>query len=71
MADSNSRDDIHDEEDDKPTVVLDLNALKAQAKEQQEELDEIATDLEFNATPDEAKNSTPGSAAGQRKRKRK
>lgn len=53
MSDRKKQDDFHDEEDDKPTVVLDLNALKAQAKEQQEELDDLASDLEFSATPEE------------------
>lgn len=38
-------------EDDKPTVVLDLNALKKQKLKQEEDLANIGTDLEFN-TPD-------------------
>lgn len=42
----------HDDEDDKPTVVIDLNALKKQKLKQEEELANIASELEF-ATPDE------------------
>ena len=36
------------EEDDKPTVVLDLNALKKQKLKQEEDLANIAGELEFN-----------------------
>jgi hypothetical protein len=36
-----------DDEDDKPTVVLDLNALKKQKLKQEEELANIAQELEF------------------------
>ncbi len=36
------------EEDDKPTVVLDLNALKKQKQKQEEELNNIVNELEFN-----------------------
>ncbi|WPU63314.1 response regulator [Peredibacter starrii] len=36
------------EEDDKPTVVLDLNALKKQKLKQEEDLANIASELEFN-----------------------
>lgn len=59
MSDTKKQDEIHDEEDDKPTVVLDLNALKAQAREQQEELDDLASDLEFSATPEGEEASQP------------
>jgi hypothetical protein len=41
------------EEDDKPTVVLDLNALKKQKLKQEEELANLAQELEFNI-PQEA-----------------
>jgi hypothetical protein len=37
----------NDNEDDKPTVVLDLNALKKQKQRQEEELASLATELEF------------------------
>jgi hypothetical protein len=36
------------DEDDKPTVVLDLNALKKQKQKQEEELNNIVNELEFN-----------------------
>lgn len=36
------------EEDDKPTVVLDLNALKKQKLKQEEDLANIVSELEFN-----------------------
>lgn len=36
------------DEDDKPTVVLDLNALKKQKLKQEEDLANIASELEFN-----------------------
>lgn len=42
------------DEDDKPTVVLDLNALKKQKLEEEENLANIAGELEFNV--DERKN---------------
>lgn len=41
-----------DNEDDKPTVVLDLNALKKQKLKQEEDLASMASDLEFNVTPE-------------------
>ena len=44
---------MSDEEDDKPTVVLDINALKEEMQQKKEELDDIASDLEFAATEDE------------------
>jgi hypothetical protein len=43
-----------DDEDDKPTVVLDLNALKKQKLKQEEELANIAQELEFAASTNEA-----------------
>jgi hypothetical protein len=36
------------DEDDKPTVVLDLNALKKQKQKQEEEMNNIVNELEFN-----------------------
>lgn len=42
------------DEDDKPTVVLDLNALKKQKLKQEEELANMASELEFNIPPEEA-----------------
>jgi carbamoylphosphate synthase small subunit len=42
-----------EDEDDKPTVVLDLNALKKQKLKQEEDLANIASELEFNI-PNEA-----------------
>lgn len=47
MSDSN-----HDE-DDKPTVVLDLNALKKKKLEQEESLNNIVSELEFNVGVEE------------------
>ena len=41
------------DEDDKPTVVLDLNALKKQKLKQEEELANMASELEFNIPPAE------------------
>lgn len=38
----------HEDEDDKPTVVLDLNALKKQKLKQEEDLANIGNELEFN-----------------------
>lgn len=40
------------DEDDKPTVVLDLNALKKQKLKQEEDLANIASELEFNIPPE-------------------
>jgi hypothetical protein len=40
------------DEDDKPTVVLDLNLLKKQKLMQEEDLANIATELEFNTAPE-------------------
>lgn len=42
----------HNDEDDKSTVVLDINALKEAAKRQQESLDDISSELEFSAATD-------------------
>lgn len=42
------------DDDDKPTVVLDLNALKKQKLKQEEELANIAQELEFAVGPDES-----------------
>lgn len=40
------------DEDDKPTVVLDLNALKKQKLKQEEDLANLATELEFGVNSD-------------------
>lgn len=40
---------MSDQEDDKPTVVLDLNALKESVKSEQDELDDVASEIEFSA----------------------
>lgn len=45
----------HDEEDDKPTVVLDLNALKKQKLKQEEDLANLVSELEFNVGEDKPK----------------
>lgn len=42
------------DEDDKPTVVLDLNALKKQKLKAEEDLANIASELEFNVPPEGA-----------------
>jgi hypothetical protein len=42
------------DEDDKPTVVLDLNALKKQKLKQEEDLANIGSELEFNTAPEDA-----------------
>ena len=41
------------DEDDKPTVVLDLNALKKQKLKQEEDLANLGTELEFNTSEGE------------------
>ncbi len=46
------------DEDDKPTVVLDLNALKNMKLKQEEDLANIATELEFNVIPEEIPGPT-------------
>ncbi len=48
----------HQDEDDKPTVVLDLNALKKQKLKAEEDLANIASELEFNVG-EEAPASRP------------
>ena len=47
------------DEDDKPTVVLDLNALKKQKLKQEEDLANLASELEFNIPPEEAGIAMP------------
>lgn len=47
------------EEDDKPTVVLDLNALKKQKLKQEEDLANIVSELEFNVGDVGGKPSAP------------
>ncbi len=42
------------DEDDKPTVVLDLNALKKQKLKQEEDLANIGSELEFNTAAEDA-----------------
>jgi len=47
------------DEDDKPTVVLDLNALKKQKLKQEEDLANLASELEFNIPQgDESQNDS-------------
>lgn len=46
------------DDDDKPTVVLDLNALKKQKLKQEEDLANIAQELEFGVGPDEVVSSS-------------
>lgn len=41
------------DEDDKPTVVLDLNVLKKQKLKQEEDLANIGAELEFNTAPED------------------
>jgi hypothetical protein len=43
-----------DDDDDKPTVVLDLNALKNQKLKQEEDLANIAQELEFAVAADDS-----------------
>lgn len=52
------------DDDDKPTVVLDLNALKKQKLKQEEDLANIVQELEFAVGPDEkpASSSAPKKA---------
>jgi hypothetical protein len=50
---------MSDDEDDKPTVVLDINALKAELDKKKEELDDIAQDLSFAATEEIADEPAP------------
>lgn len=45
---------MSDQEEDKPTVVLDLNALKKQKLKQEEDLANLAQELEFNVGLDES-----------------
>lgn len=45
------------DEDDKPTVVLDLNALKKQKQKQEEEMNNIVNELEFNVGEEESSSS--------------
>lgn len=49
------------DEDDKPTVVLDLNALKKQKLKQEEDLANLASELEFNIPAGEAGVDAPSS----------
>lgn len=44
---------MSDEEDDKPTVVLDINALKEEMEKKKDELDDIASELSFGASEDD------------------
>lgn len=47
------------DDDDKPTVVLDLNALKKQKLKQEEDLANIASELEFAVGADEKPAAAP------------
>ncbi len=49
------------DEDDKPTVVLDINALKKQKLKQEEELSNLASELEFNIPPQDDLVAMPSS----------
>lgn len=51
------------DDDDKPTVVLDLNALKKQKLKQEEDLANIASELEFAVGPDDEKPTAPAPKA--------
>ena len=53
------------DDDDKPTVVLDLNALKKQKLKQEEELASIVQDLEFAVGPDETQETSTQRASAQ------
>lgn len=55
----------HQDEDDKPTVVLDLKALKKEADQMQNELANISSDLEFSAQPSTQADSRPENTAEQ------
>jgi len=46
------------DEDDKPTVVLDLNALKKEKLKQEEELANLASGLEFNVFQESASSNS-------------
>ncbi|MBC76916.1 MAG: hypothetical protein CME64_12960 [Halobacteriovoraceae bacterium] len=45
---------MSDQEDDKPTVVLDLNSLREEAKSEQDQLDDVASEIEFAAAVDDS-----------------
>lgn len=47
------------DEDDKPTVVLDLNALKKQALKQEEDLANISQELEFAVDSEKVEDPAP------------
>jgi hypothetical protein len=51
--DHNNHDHNNHDDDDKPTVVLDLNALKKQKLKLEEDLANVATDLEFTVPKEE------------------
>lgn len=46
------------DDDDKPTVILDLNAIKKQKQKQEEDLANIVHELEFAVGPEEASEMT-------------
>lgn len=46
------------EEDDKPTVVLDLDALKKELQQKENELSDIASDIAFNLDEDDESQAT-------------
>lgn len=56
MSGNGNKDD--NSEDDKPTVVLDLNALKKQKQKQEEDLVNIVNELEFSV-PKETPHALP------------
>ena len=45
------------EEDDKPTVVLDLDALKKELQQKENELSDIASDISFNLDEESEENN--------------
>lgn len=54
---------MSNDDDDKPTVVLDLNALKKQKLKQEEDLANIASELEFAVGADEKPAAAPAAKA--------
>jgi hypothetical protein len=55
------------DDDDKPTVVLDLNALKKQKLKQEEDLANIVQDLEFAVGPEDKTAAAPEPSSAPKK----
>ena len=53
---------MSDDEDDKPTDVLDINALKEEMEKKKDEMSEIASELSFGATTKDDDSSSNTSA---------